>query len=125
MNLKRRGTIFLFIAFLNIKISILMNLKIPGTIFLLIAFLNIKISILTNLKIPGTIFLFVPFLNIEKSILTNLKTPLFILIRMITLKETIYIKTIIQIDNHKVKYIISACIPIIIIKNFYFFLKKL
>ena len=26
-----------------------------------------------------------------------------------------------QIDMHKVKYIITVCIPIIIIKNFYFF----
>ena len=47
-------------------------------------------------------------------ILQILKTPLFILI-------TIYIKTIIQIHNHKVKYILTACIPIIIINFFYFF----
>ena len=48
----------------------------------------------------------------------NLKTPLFILI--IILKETIHvttiiqtmpIKRIIQIDKHKVKYIITTCIP--------------
>ena len=30
-------------------------------------------------------------------------------------------KTIIQIDKHKVKYIITACIPIIIIKKFLLF----
>ena len=35
------------------------------------------------------------------------QNTLFILI-IIILKETIYIKTIIQIDNHKVKYIITA-----------------
>ena len=58
------------------------------------------------------------FSTIKKSILTNLKTLLFKLI--IILKEAVYIKsitqtipikTIIQIDNHKVKYIITACIP--------------
>ena len=85
---------------------------------LLIAFSNIKKSILTNLKISETVFLLIAFSNIKKSILTNLKTPLFILI--IILKETIYIKTIIQtiliktiiqIDKHKAKYIITACIP--------------
>ena len=62
----------------------------------------------------------------------NLKTPLFILI--IILKETIHIKiiieiivikTIIQIDKHKAKYIITACIPIIIIKNFLLFAKNI
>ena len=67
-------------------------------------------------------FLLIPFSNISKSILTNLKTPLFVLI--IILKETIYIKTIIQINKHKAKYIITACIPIIIIKNFLLFIKK-
>ena len=49
---------------------------------------------------------------------------------MIILKEIIYIKTIIQIiliktiiqiDKHKAKYIITACIPIIIIKKFLLF----
>ena len=40
------------------------------------------------------------------------------------LKETIYIKTIIQINKHKAKYIITACIPIIIIKNFLQLYKK-
>ena len=34
--------------------------------------------------------------------------------------QTILVSTIIQIDKHKVKYIITACIPIITI-NFYFF----
>ena len=52
---------------------------------------------------------------------------------MIILKETIYIKTIIQtiliktiiqIDKHKAKYIITACIPIIIIKKFLPFTNK-
>ena len=47
-----------------------------------------------------------------------LKTPLFIII--IILKETVHvtnimqtipIKRIIQIDKHKVKYIITTCIP--------------
>ena len=30
-----------------------------------------------------------------------------------------------QIDNHKSKYIITACIPINIIKNFLLFIKKI
>ena len=38
--------------------------------------------------------------------------------------ETIYIKTIIQINKHEAKYIITACIPKITRKFFYFFLKK-
>ena len=33
-------------------------------------------------------------------------------------------KTIIQISKHKAKYLITACIPKITIKNFYFFFKK-
>ena len=34
-------------------------------------------------------------------------------------------KTIIQINKHKAKYIITACIPIIIIKNFLLFAKNI
>ena len=83
-------------------------------------FSNIQKSILTNLKIPGTVFLLIPFFsNIKKSILTNLKTPVFMVI-IILLKETIYIKTIIQISKHKVKYIITACIPKLLQKKIYF-----
>ena len=52
-----------------------------------------------------------------------LKNALFILI--IILKETIYIKTITQIDKHKVKDIVTACIPKITINNFYFHIKNL
>ena len=48
------------------------------------------------------------------------QNTLFMLIIIIILKETVYIKTIIQIDKHKVKYIITACIPTIIITIFYF-----
>ena len=40
---------------------------------------------------------------------------------IIILKETIYIKIIIQIDKHKVKYTITVCIPIIIAKIFLLF----
>ena len=36
---------------------------------------------------------------------------------MKTIIQTITIKTIIQIDKHKAKYIITACIPKITIKN--------
>ena len=38
-----------------------------------------------------------------------------------TIIQTILIETIIQIDNHKAKYIITACIPIIITKFLLFF----
>ena len=34
-------------------------------------------------------------------------------------------KTVIQIDKHKVKYIITACIPIISIAKIYFLSKKI
>ena len=53
---------------------------------------------------------------------------------IITLKETIHIKTIIQtiprktiiqIDKHKAKYIITACIPKITLKNFLLCYKKI
>ena len=44
------------------------------------------------------------------------------------LKETIYIKTIIQtilqINKHKVKHIITVCIPKLLLKHLYFFYKK-
>ena len=97
-----------------------MNLKIPSAIFLLIPFSNIKKSILTNLKIPGAIFLSIPFSNIKKIILTNLKTPLSTLI-IIVLKETIYIKTIIQTDKHKAKIYNYCMYTQIIFKNFLLF----
>ena len=69
----------------------------------------LKKSIFTNLKKSGTIFCLSLF-----QILRILKTTLFILI-------TIYINTIIQINKHKAKYIIAACIPIIIIKKILLF----
>ena len=34
-------------------------------------------------------------------------------------------KTIIQLNKHKAKYVITACIPIIIIRNFLLFIKKI
>ena len=113
---------FLLILFFQILKSILTNLKIPGTIFAHPPFSNIKKENLQILKNLTQFFCSSPFSNIEKSILTNLKTSLFMKIKF--LKETIYIKTIIQtilikpiiqIDKHKVKYITNACIPIIII----------
>ena len=66
-----------------------------------------------NLKIPDKVSCLFPFSNITNP----KKTPLFILI-------AIYIKTIIQIDKHKVKYITNACIPRIIITKFLLFIKK-
>ena len=73
------------------------------------------------MKIPETIFCSHPF-----QILRILKTPLFILISIYikTIIQTILIKTIIEIDKQKAKYIMTACIPIIIIKSFLFFIKK-
>ena len=73
------------------------------------------------MKIPETIFCSYPF-----QILRILKTPLFILISVYikTIIQTILIKTIIEIDKQKAKYIMAACIPIIIIKSFLSFIKK-
>ena len=70
-----------------------------------------------NLKIPNAIFLIIPFSNIKKIILTNLKTPLST-ITIIVLKETIYIKTIIQTDKHKAK-IYNHCMYTQIIPKFF------
>ena len=83
--------------------------------------------------------MFIPFFQIFKYLRQFFKylkkhtyksqNTFFILI--IILKGTIYIKTIIQIiliknhHNHKVKYIITVCIPIIIIKNFFLLIKKI
>ena len=73
----------------------------------------------------------IPFFQILKRNTYKSVNTLFILI---ILKETIYIKTIIQtiliktiiqIDKHKVKYIITVCIPIIIINFFLLFIKKI
>ena len=50
---------------------------------------------------------------------------IIIIIIIIILKETIYIKTIIQVNENKVKYIITACIPIIMIKKNLLFIKKI
>ena len=60
-----------------------------------------------------------PFFQILKKLTYESQNTLFILIIIIILKETIHIKTIIQtipmrtiiqIDKHKLKYIIIACI---------------
>ena len=83
--------------------------------FLLILIFKFKKSALTNFKNPGAIFYLSPISNIKKNTLFIIKI----------LKEIIYIKTIIQISKYKAKYIITACIPKITIKNFYFFLKKI
>ena len=49
---------------------------------------------------------------------------MIIIIIIIILKETNLIKIIIQIDKDKVKCIITACIPTIIIIFFLLFIKK-
>ena len=54
-----------------------------------------------------------PLFQILKKHTYESRNILFILI-IIILKEPIYIKTIIQINKHKVKYIIIACIPILL-----------
>ena len=81
---------------------------------------------LTSSRKPDAIFCSYPFQIFKKDTYKSQNT-LFILI---ILKETIYIKTIIQtiliktiiqIDKHKAKYIITACIPIVIIKKFLLF----
>ena len=90
------------------------DLKIPGTIFCSYPFQILKRSILTNLKIPGTIFFLYNF-----QILRIFKAPLFIPISIYikTIIQMIFIKIVIQINEHKPKDIITACIPIIIMKK--------
>ena len=127
MNRKIPSQFFCSSPFQILKKAYLRISKYLAQFFCSPPFSNIKKSILTNLKIPGSFFAY-PFSNSKKSILTNLKIPLFILI--IILKETIYIKIIIKtipIKNNytiKVKYIIIACIPVIIINFLLLFYKK-
>ena len=71
-----------------------------------------KKSILTNLKKLGPIFCLYPFQILKKVYLQISKYPVVLII---ILREIVYIKTIIQIDKHRGKYIITACIP----KNYY------
>ena len=84
-----------------------------------------KKAYLQNLEKSSTIFLLIPFFKYLKKHTYKSQNSFFILI--IIFKETIYIKTILQtisIKNdhkHKGKYIIIACIPKIIIKNFLLF----
>ena len=91
----------------------------PGTVFCLSPFSNIKKAYLRISKYLAQFFAY-PLFQILKKYTYESQNTLLILI-IITLKETIYIKTIIQIDKHKAKYIITACIPIIIIKKFLLF----
>ena len=110
----------MLIPFSNIKKAYLQILKKPSTIFLLIPFSNIKKAYLQILKNLAQFFWSSLFQILKKHTYKSQNT-LFILI--IILKETIYIKTIIQtiliktiiqIDKHKAKYIIAVCIPILI-----------
>ena len=110
-------------------------LKIHGTIFLLVPFFKYFKSILTNLKKPNKIFLLIPFFKYLKYLrqffkylkkhTSKFQNTFFILI--IILKETIYIKNHYKNNSHKnhhkhkAKYIITACIPKVIIKNFLLF----
>ena len=71
-----------------------------------------KKSMPRNLKKVGPFFCLSPFQILKKVYLQISKYPVVLII---VLKEIIYIKTIIQIDKHKGKYKITACIP----KNYY------
>ena len=109
---------FAHTLFKYLKKAYLWIWKYLGQLFAYTLFKYLK-NIFSNLKIPRTIFCFYPF-----QILWILKAPLFtpISIYIKTLIQIILIKTIIQINKHKAKYIITACIPIIIIKKFLFFI---
>ena len=124
-------TIFCLSPFSNIQKSILMNLKIPGTVFVLIPFF--KYYKKNTYKSQNTWHSFFAhplfqilkqeYLRISKYLAqffysSPFSNTLLILLLLIILKETIYIKTIIQTNKPKVKYIITACIPVIITKNF-------
>ena len=93
---------------------------------MLIPFSYIKKLHLQILKNQAQFFAHPLFQILEKEYLQISKNTYKSLFLLIILKETIYIKTIIQtiliktiieIDKHKTKYIITACIPVIIIKN--------
>ena len=82
---------------------------------LLISFLNIKKSVLTNLKKPGPIFLLISISNI-----TNLKNTTFYTNN--NPHKNHYTNNSHKNDyKHKGKYIITACVPIFIIKKFLLF----
>ena len=55
-------------------------------------------------------------MNLKNTFKKTLFIPISIYIK--TIIQIIFIKTIIQTDKHKAKYIITVCIPIIIIKKF-------
>ena len=127
----------MFISFSNIKKSIFTNLKKPRSIFCLSSFSNIKKLYLQILKNLAQFFAYPLFQILKKVYLQILKTwpnflltPLFQISKKVYLqiskypfhtsnnfKETIYIKTIIQIIiiktimSTKQKYAIIACIP--------------
>ena len=61
-------------------------------------------------------------MNLKNTFKKTLFIPISIYIK--TIIQIIFIKTIIQTDKHKAKYIITVCIPIIIIKFFLLFIKK-
>ena len=109
---------FCLSPFSNIKKVYLQILKNLAQFFCLSPFSNIKKVYLQILKNLAQFFCLSPF-----QILRILKTPLFILITIYikTIMQIILIKTIIQIDKHKAKYITNACIPIIMINNFLLF----
>ena len=108
---------------------------------MLIPLLNIKKGILTNLKKTWPSFLLIPFSDIKKvylQILKNMAQFLLILFSNITnLKNTAFYTNNNLHKNHytnnshknhykhKAKYIITACIPKITIKNFLLFYKKI
>ena len=110
--LKNLTQFFAYLLFQIIKKVYLQILKNLTQCLASLLFQILKKVCLQILKNLAQFFCLFPF-----QILRILKTPLFIPITIYikTIIQTILIKTIIQINKHKAKYITNACIPIIII----------
>ena len=147
MNLKIPGTVFCLFPFQIFKKAYLRIWKCLGQFFCLSPFQIFEKAYLQIWKHLGQFFCSSPFQIFKKAYLqiwkylgqcfayplfkylnnhtcqfqNTLFIPIIIVLKetiyIKTITETIYITTIIQIYKHKVKYIITACIPIIIIKK--------
>ena len=95
---------------------------------MLIPYSNIKKEYLQILKNLAQFFSHLFFQILKKHTYKSQNTPFhnnkYFKGNIKTIIQTNFIKTIIQMDKHKAKYIITACIPIIIVKKFLLFIKK-
>ena len=85
-NLKIPGTVFLLLAFSNIK-KHTSESRNTWHSFFLIAFWNIEKSILTILKVRGTVFFLITFSNIKKKHTCKISDTIFSLITFLNIKK--------------------------------------